>query len=215
MFPPVTATEVAVAASTVTDAVWVIVTPPAVAVIVFTWASVELKFVVKTPLPLVDPDAGLKVLFAPLDAIVTAALGTRLLKASRAVTVIVDAVEPATQDVRHAAMGDVARATLEVAALGAAGFTTTVAVCVIVTVPFTSAVTVFVCAAVELIVPVIWPLLFVVPTGCVIVLLVPVADNVTVCPPIGLLNASRTVTVMVDVLAPLLAVIGDVADTDD
>ena len=42
-------------------------------------ARVELKFVVNTPLPFVDPEAGTNVLFAPLDAIVTGTVGTVLL----------------------------------------------------------------------------------------------------------------------------------------
>jgi hypothetical protein len=174
-----------------------------------------LKFVVNTPLPLVVPDAGENVLFAPLDAIVTPRLGTTLLNASRAVTVIVEAVEPATHDDKHAAMVGVARATVEVPAFTAAGLTTMVAVCVIVTAPFTSALTVFDCATVELIVPVAIPEPLVVLAGWVMVLPVPVADSVTDAPLIALPKASRTVTVIVAALLPLLAVIGDGPDTED
>jgi hypothetical protein len=92
-------------------------------------------------------------------------------------------------------------------ALAAAALTVTVAVCVTVTAPFTVAVTVFVPATVALSDPVIWPLAFVVPTGCVSVLPVPVAASTTVVPLTGLPAASFTVTVMVETLAPELAVI--------
>src|SRR5260370_6362172 len=88
----------------------------------------------------------------------------------------------------------------------APGVTVTLAVCVIV-VPFAVAVTVFAAATVELKVPVIWPLAFVVPTGCVSVLPVPDAAKVTVAPLTGLPNASFTVTVSVVALEPDLAVI--------
>ncbi len=88
----------------------------------------------------------------------------------------------------------------------APGVTVTLAVCVIV-VPFAVAVTVFAAATVELKVPVIWPLAFVVPTGCVSVLPVPDAAKVTVAPLTGLPNASFTVTVSVVALEPELAVI--------
>jgi hypothetical protein len=86
--------------------------------------------------------------------------------------------------------------------------TVTVAVCVTAIVPLTVAVTVFVPATVELSVPVIWPLVFVVPTGCVSVLpVVGLAASVTVAPLTGLPAASFTVTVMVETLEPELAVI--------
>ena len=83
-------------------------------------------------------------------------------------------------------------------ALGAPAFTTTNGVCVITTEPFTVAVTTFVPTAVELSVPVIWPLAFVVPTGCVSVFPDPVAAKATVAPLIGMPNPLRTVTVIVD-----------------
>src|SRR5205823_5988863 len=70
------------------------------------------------------------------------------------------------------------------------------------------AVTVFVPAAVELRAPVIWPLVLVVPAGCVNV--IPVAGfaaSVTVAPLTGLPLASLTVTVIVLALDPELAVI--------
>jgi hypothetical protein len=92
--------------------------------------------------------------------------------------------------------------------------TTTVAVCVTGT-PLTVADTVFDSATVELRVPVATPLAFVVAAGCVTVLPRPVALRTTVAPATGLPNPSRAVTVMVDALVPLDAVIGDVAATLD
>jgi hypothetical protein len=66
---------------------------------------------------------------------------------------------------------------------------------------------VFVSAAMEVNVPVIRPLASVIPDG-VSVFPVPVADRVTVAPLTRLSKASRTITVMVEILVPLLAVIG-------
>src|SRR5437763_1148156 len=99
----------------------------------------------------------------------------------------------------------------------AAEFTVTSAVSVTVTVLFTLAVTVFVPASVELKAPVIWPLVLVVPAGCVSV--IPVAGfaaSVTVAPLTGLPLASFTVTVIVLALDPELAVIvpGEAATSD-
>src|SRR5881628_3314248 len=88
------------------------------------------------------------------------------------------------------------------------------AVCVTAT-PSTVADMVFDSATVELSVPVATPLAFVVALGCVSVLPVPVAERTTVAPAIGFPSASRAVTVIVDWLLPLEAVIGDVADTPD
>src|SRR5207302_1852627 len=71
-------------------------------------------------------------------------------------------------------------------------------------------------AAVELKVPVTTPLASVVPSGCVSVFpAVGVAVSVTVAPSIGFPLASRAVTVMVDWLDPLDALIGEVAVTVD
>src|SRR2546430_1640403 len=119
---------------------------------------------------------------------------------SRAVTVIVELPLPAV-------IGDVAP-TVDCAADTVPGFTTTVAVCVTAT-PLIVADAVFDSAAVELRVPVATPLAFVVALGCVTVFPTPVALRMTVAPATGLPNASRAVTVIVDV--PLPAVIGDVA----
>src|SRR5437588_7100751 len=99
----------------------------------------------------------------------------------------------------------------------AAGFTVTVAVCVTATAPFTVAATVFVPASVELKAPVIWPLVLVVPAGCVSVIPVAgLAASVTVAPLTGFPLSSFTVTVIVLALEPLLAVIvpGDAATSD-
>ncbi len=111
-----------------------------------------------------------------------------------------------------AAIGDVA-VTVDWAAETAAGFTRTVAVCVIAT-ELMVADTVFVCALVELRVPVATPLASVVPTGCVNVLpVVGVTPSTTAAPWIGFPLASRAVTVIVEV--PLPAVIGELAVTVD
>src|SRR5881397_1882488 len=59
--------------------------------------------------------------------------------------------------------------------------------------------------AVELRLPVATPLALVGPAGWVSVLLVPVAVRTTVTPGTAFPDASRAVTVMVEVLAPLLA----------
>src|SRR5258708_39981027 len=75
--------------------------------------------------------------------------------------------------------------------------------------------TVLLSATVELRVPVATPLAFVVPTGWVSVLPVPVAASTTVAPEIGLPNWSFAVTVSVLWLVPLEAVIGGVARTVD
>src|SRR5436309_2745400 len=76
--------------------------------------------------------------------------------------------------------------------------------------------TVFDPAAVELKGPVTTPLASVGPSGCVSVFpAVAVAASATVAPSTGLPPASRAVTVMVDWLAPLDAVIGEVAVTVD
>ena len=99
----------------------------------------------------------------------------------------------------------------------AAALTVTVAVCVTVTEPFAVAVTVFVPAAVELKAPVIWPLVLVVPAGCVSVMPVTgLAASVTVAPLTGFPLGSLTVTVIVLALEPELAVIvpGEAATSD-
>src|ERR1043166_39914 len=95
-----------------------------------------------------------------------------------------------------AVIGDVAL-TVDCAAETVPAVTTTVAVWAMATVLIVAD-TVFAAATVELSVPVATPLAFVVPTGCVRVLPVPVAASTTVAPLTGLPEASRAVTVMVD-----------------
>src|SRR5207244_3363777 len=126
---------------------------------------------------------------------------------SRAVTVMVEVPAPA-------AIGEVAL-TVDWPAETGPAFTATVAVCVIAT-ALMVADTAFDPAAVELKVPVTTPLASVVPSGCVSVFpAVGVAASVTVAPSIGFPLASRAVTVMVDWLDPLDALIGEVAVTVD
>jgi len=74
--------------------------------------------------------------------------------------------------------------------------------------------TVFTSGTVELSVPVATPLEFVVPTGWVNVLPVPVATNTTVAPSIGLSFASRAVTVIV-LVSPSVVIESGAADTVD
>src|SRR5881296_1187350 len=113
-----------------------------------------------------------------------------------------------------AAIGEVAL-TVDWPAETGPAFTATVAVCVIAT-ALMVADTAFDPAAVELKVPVTTPLASVVPSGCVSVFpAVGVAASVTVAPSIEFPLASRAVTVMVDWLDPLDAVIGEVAVTVD
>jgi hypothetical protein len=112
-----------------------------------------------------------------------------------------------------AVIGDVAL-TNDRAAETAPVVTTTLPVCVT-AIPSIVAEIVLVSATVEVNVPVAAPLAFVAPLGCVSVLPVPLAARITVAPWTGFPFASRAVTVMVDALAPLEAVIGDVAVTVD
>jgi hypothetical protein len=75
--------------------------------------------------------------------------------------------------------------------------------------------TVFVPAAVELNIPVIWPLASVVPTGCVRVFpAVGVAASVTVTPAIGFPLASRAVTVIVLLSVPAPIAVGAALTVD-
>jgi hypothetical protein len=75
--------------------------------------------------------------------------------------------------------------------------------------------TVFASAVVDRNVPLVTPLALVFP-GWTNVLFEPVEDSTTAAPGIGLSNPSRTVTVIVEVLEPLLAVIvPGAALTDD
>jgi hypothetical protein len=105
LLPPLTARFAAGAAFTVTAAVCVIAVPAAVAEMALAWAVVELNVVVNTPVPLLVPEVGANVL--PVTGVptgTTVAPLIELLKASRTVTVMVDAVDPATQPVEQAVM---------------------------------------------------------------------------------------------------------------
>src|SRR5213594_4103664 len=173
-----------VPAFTTTVAVCVIATALIVAVIVFDSASVDAS--------------------DPVATSTTVAPGIGLPLASRAVTVIVDVPLPAV-------IGEMA-VTVDCAADTAPAFTTTVTVWVT-PIPSIVAEIVLDSARVDDNVPVATPLAFVVAAGCVSVLPPPVADRITVAPATGLSSASRAVTVIVEALAPLEAVIGDVAAT--
>src|SRR5260370_38493868 len=171
-------------------------------------ATVELRVPVATPLAFVVPTGCVSVLPVPLAASTTVAPGIGLPSASLAVTVIVLWLVPL-----EAVIGEVA-ATVDWAAATVPGLTTTLAVGVMAT-ALIVADTVLVSATVELRVPVATPLAFVVPTGCVSVLPVPLAASTTVAPGIGLPSGALAVTLIVLWLVPLEAVIGEVAATVD
>jgi hypothetical protein len=194
-------------AFTTTVAVWVIATALMVADTVFDPAAVELKVPVTTPLTSVVPSGCARVFPAVgVAASVTVAPSIGFPAASRAVTVMVDWLDPP-----DAVIGEVA-VTVDCAADTAPAFTITVAVWVIATALIVAEI-VFASASVDASVPVATPLAFVVVAGCVSVFPDPVAASTTVAPWIGLPLASRAVTVIVDV--PLPAAIGDVAPTVD
>jgi len=91
--------------------------------------------------------------------------------------------------------------------------TVTVAVCVTATVPIVVE-TVFVPTVADERVPMATPFAFVVPTGWVSVLPIPVAASVTLAPLIGLPCASRAVTVIVEEPIPAVIDVGDAATVD-
>jgi hypothetical protein len=195
---------------TVTVTVCVTATALILAETVLLPAALEASVPVATPLAFVVP-AGCVSVFPAVGVAVrtTVAPSIGLPYASFAVAVTVEGALPAV-------IGDVA-VTVDWDAETAPAVTVTVAVPVTTRVPFTVAVTVFAPAAVELKVPVISPLVLVVPDGCVSAFpVVGVAASVTVAPFTGLSNASRTVTVMVAALEPVLAVmVAGTADTSD
>jgi len=162
---------------TTTVAVGVIATVLIVADTVFDPAAVELNVPVILPFASVVPTGCVRVFPAVgVAASVTVAPAIRFPFASRAVTVMVDRLLPF-----DVVMGEVALTVDRVAETPPA-VTVTVAVCVIAT-ALIVADTVFVPAAVELNVPVIWPLASVVPAGCVSVLpVLGLAASVTVAP---------------------------------
>src|SRR5205809_238395 len=165
---------------------------------------VELNVPVSTPLAFVVAVGCVRVLPVPLAVSTTVAPSIPSRRSSRLVTVTVDWLLPL-----EALIGDVA-ATLDCAADTPLAVTTTVAVCVTAT-ALIVAETVFDSATVELKVPVVTPLAFVVALGWVSVFPVPVVASTTVAPGIGLPNPSHAVTVIV--AAPVPAGIGDVQVT--
>src|SRR5206468_526425 len=141
-------------AFTTTVAVWVTPTPSIVADIVLDSASVDASVPVATPLAFVVAAGCVSVLPPPVADRITVAPATGLSSASRAVTVIVEALAPF-----EAVIGDVA-AMLECPPETVLAVTTTVAVCVIATVLMVAD-TVLDSATSELSVPVATPLAFV------------------------------------------------------
>src|SRR5213083_224881 len=159
---------------------------------VFDPAAVELKVPVTTPLASVVPSGCVSVFPAvgvATSATVAPSIGFP--PASRAVTVMVDWVDPL-----DAGIGEVA-VTVDWTADTAPAFTTTVAVCVIATALIVAEI-VFDSASVDASAPVATPLAFVGAAGCVSVFPDPVAASTTVAPGIGLPFASRAVTVIVE-----------------
>ncbi len=179
-------------------AVWVIVTLFATAVITALPDTKDLTVATNCPLPFVVPETGVIVSVPPrLDDSVTLAPEIRLLFVSRTVTVIVLVAVPSATTLVGLAT------TVEVLPEGGPATNVTVAGLVTFTLPFTTALIVDVPAVVDRTVPVICPLAFVVPEGCVIVSVAPrLDDRVTVAPGTGLLFVSRTVTVIVLVAVP-------------
>ncbi|SRR6266511_2147078 len=190
---------------TVTDAVWVMAVPFAVAETVFVPATVELSVPVATPLAFVVPPGCVRVLPLPVAASTTVAPPIGFPPASFTVTVTVAVPVPAVIEVGEAL-------TVDCAADTPPGVTVTVAVCVI-AVPLAVADTVFASATVELKVPVATPLAFVGPLGCVSVLPLPVAASTTVAPLTGFPFASFAVTVIVAV-PPTAMDVGEAATVD-
>ena len=190
---------------TVTLAVWLSATPPAVAEIVFVSTTVDRSVPVATPLALVALAGCVSVFPEPVALSATVTPLTGLPFASRAVTVIVDVPLPAAIEVGDAVTVDC------VAETGPA-VTVTLAVCVIAT-PLIVAETAFDPAIVELKLPVATPLPLV-GAGWVNVLPEPVADSTTVAPLIGFPLASRAVTVIVDAPLPAVIDVGDATTLD-
>ncbi len=140
----------------------------------------------------------------------TVAPDTKLLFTSRTVTVMVLVAVPfATTLVGEAV-------TVEFAALTVPDVNVTVAVEVTLIDPFTTALIVDVPIVVDLTVPVICPLAFVVPDGCTIVSVAPrLDDKVAVAPGTGLLLLSLTVTVIVETVTPSATTLVGLAATLD
>src|SRR6266516_6657191 len=192
-------------AVTLTLAVWLSATPPAVAEIVFDPTTVDCSVPVATPLALVGLAGCVSVLPEPVALSATVTPLTGLPFASRAVTVIVDVPVLAAIEVGDAV-------TLDCEAETGPAVTVTLAVCVIAT-PLIVAETVFDPAIVELRLPVATPLPLV-GAGWLNVLPEPVTDSTTVAPLIGLPLASRAVTVIVEVPLPAVIDVGDATTLD-
>jgi len=154
----------------------------------------------------VVPTGWVNVLPVPVATNSTVAPCIGLLFPSRAVTVIV-LVSPSAVIVVGAAT------TVDCPADTAAAVTVTVAVCVTVMPPIVAD-TVLTSATVELNVPVATPLASVGPGGWARLLSVPVAAKTTVAPSVGLLLASRAVTVIVLDAPPAVIVVGAATTVD-
>jgi hypothetical protein len=171
--------------------------PSTVAVTVFIPACVDAKVVVKTPEPLVVPEASENVLAVPVALMTTVAPITGLLTVLSTVTVRVVVVLPsATSDVGLGTMVE-----FVVLTVGAVNVT----LVVLVKLPATSALTVLVCTVVDASVAENVPAALVVPDTGENTLLVPVDDKDTDCPETGFPWASTTVVVRMLVLVPSAA----------
>ena len=186
--------------TTVTVAVGVTAVPPIVAEMTFAPITVDAMVPVTTPLALVTATGWVTVLPPPVAERTTAKPEIGLLFASRAVTEIVLVAVPATIDGGAATTSDCAAETVPTVTVTAAVGVRAVR--------FAVAEIVFAAATVDEIVPVATPLAFVTLAGCVRVLPVPVALSTTLAAGITLLNASRTVTVIVLVAAPATMLAG-------
>ncbi len=173
--------------------------PPAVAETVFSSATVEESVPTATPFPSVGPDGWVSVFPLPVAASTTVAPLTGLANSSVTVTVIVEVPLP-TMIVLGLAV------TVDTSVSGGPASTVMSGFSVIGTPPAVAEM-VFCSAFVEEIVPVATPLASVGPAGCVMSLSLPVDDSTTVTSLTGSPLASLAVTVIVDVLVPLLALI--------
>ena len=197
----------AAAGATVTAACCVMLVPSTIVEIDFSSARVELKVATATPELFVTASTLVKLLSLPVALNVTEAPTTRLLFASRAVTVTRVVPLPAM-------MFAVPTATVDVVAETLAGVTVSDCVCVMATVAAV-ALTVLVPATVEEIAPVAAPLALVVAAGWTMALPVPVAAITTEAPLMALPNWSRAVTVTLLVELPSAAMLGgDMATVD-
>ncbi len=171
----------------------------------------DVTVAINCPLAFVVPLAGVSVSVVPrFDDNVTLAPDTKLLFTSRTVTVTVDVDVPFATTLVGLAT------TVEFDADTVPATNVTVAVEVTFTLPFTTALIVDVPIVLDLTVPVICPLAFVVPDGCTIVSVAPREElKATVAPGTGLLLLSRTVTVIVLVVVPsATTLVGEAATVD-